>query len=221
MHRFRIKALIILFIFVIASQAGFPVSAKQPATVKECIENPEKCEERTSPSGGGTDGAVVQGKAPFSVWDFFKMIFATIFVIALMYILLKFMNQRNRMFASKRGLIENLGGIGVGANRSVQLIKVGNRILVIGVGESIQLLKEIEDEGEIRDILNEHNEKLTDAIEPNKWIQKLVNLGTNKKVDTQQQESFHRLFAEHLKEIREKQSNILKKLGSKGAKSDE
>ena len=72
------------------------------------------------------------------------MIFATVFVVGLLYFVLKFVNKNGRLFKSTQ-LIENLGGTALGANRSVQLIKVGNRLLIVGVGENIQLLKEIED----------------------------------------------------------------------------
>ena len=221
MLHFRVIVLFMLCIFAVASQAGFPVSAKQPASVKECIENPEKCEEQTAPGGEGNDKSIVQGQAPFTVWDFFKMIFATVFVVTLIYLLLKFINQRNRMFASKRGFIENLGGIGVGANRSVQLVKVGNRILVIGVAESIQLLKEIENDDEIKEILTDYNAKLGEALEPNKWLPNVLNAFMNKREEAAKSESFQSLLSGHLRDIKNQQSKILRDLEKRGAKTDE
>ena len=45
-------------------------------------------------------------------------------------------------------------GTTLGANRSVQLIKIGNQLLIVGVGENIQLLKEIDDEQEYEQIIS-------------------------------------------------------------------
>ena len=44
-----------------------------------------------------------------TLWDFVKMIFATVFVVGLLYFVLKFVNKKGRLFKSTQ-LIENLGG---------------------------------------------------------------------------------------------------------------
>jgi flagellar protein FliO/FliZ len=208
-------------IIFIASQTGGPVFAEQSTTVKECIEHPKQCQEPTAPGGEGTKNSVVQGQDPFSVWDFFKMILATIFVVALMYALLRFMNLRYRSFSGKRGFIENLGGTSVGTNRSVQLIKVGNRILVIGVGESIQLLKEIDEDEEIKEILSEYNERLGQMIEPNKWLHNFLSSVFKKKEEPVINEPFRNLLTKQLQDIANQRNKLLRDLEQKGTKSDE
>jgi flagellar protein FliO/FliZ len=218
---FRIIAVFTYLIVVIASQTGFPVFAEQPKSVKECIEHPEQCEDQTTIKEKRTDNHIAQGQDPFSVWDVFKMIFATIFVVSLIYALLRLINQRTRFSSAKRGFIENLGGTSVGTNRSVQLIKVGNRILVIGVGESIQLLKEIDEDEEIKEILSEYNAKLNQMIEPNKWVQRLLSNIFQKKEDTKSQELFRDILTKQLQEVADKRNKILKDLEKKGTASDE
>lgn len=89
-----------------------------------------------------------------SIFDFVKMIGALLFVIFLIYALVKFMNKRNRLLKPFQ-YVENIGGTSLGQNKSVQLIKVGNRVLVVGVGENIQPLKEIDDEKEYKEILTQ------------------------------------------------------------------
>lgn len=98
------------------------------------------------------------------------MIGALLFVILLIYGFVKLMNRRNRLLKPFQ-YVENIGGTSVGQNRSVQLIKVGNSVLVVGVGETIQLLKEIEDEKEREAILSQYEESMSSKVE---WI-KLVN----------------------------------------------
>ena len=62
----------------------------------------------------------------------------------------------------------------VGANRSVQLIKVGDRLLVVGVGENIQLLKEIEEGQEYDQIIMNYNQKLDEIAQPSDFITRIV-----------------------------------------------
>ncbi|WP_198154972.1 flagellar biosynthetic protein FliO [Salisediminibacterium beveridgei] len=77
-----------------------------------------------------------------------QLLLALGFVLFLIYMLLKFMNNRSRSFQGNR-TIQTVGGTGVGQNRSVQIVRVGDRILVVGVGETVQLLQEITDPEEV------------------------------------------------------------------------
>ena len=110
-----------------------------------------------------------------SAWDFIKMILATGFVLFLIYMLIKFTAGKNRLNASSK-YIENLGGTNVGQNRSVQLVKVGGSILVVGVSDSVQLLKEIDDEEECKEIVRLHEEKfMQHKVQPD-WVKNLSGL---------------------------------------------
>nr|WGD63787.1 flagella biosynthesis regulatory protein FliZ [Bacillus subtilis] len=129
----------------------------------------EQKKEKTTKTADETEGAVAPSVSAF---DFVKMIFALLFVIALIYGLVKLMNKRNRLLKPFQ-YVENIGGTSVGQNRSIQLIKVGKSVLVVGVGETIQLLKEIEDEKEIEVILSQHEEAMSSKIEWQKFVKPL------------------------------------------------
>ncbi|MFX3618471.1 MAG: flagellar biosynthetic protein FliO [Sporolactobacillus sp.] len=75
---------------------------------------------------------------------FLRLILALIIVLALIYLLYHFVAKRSGKFRSRQAL-QNLGGVSVGSNRSVQLVQVAGQILVVGVGDTVQLLKEIDD----------------------------------------------------------------------------
>jgi flagellar protein FliO/FliZ len=107
---------------------------------------------------------------------FVQMISALVLVIVLIYFILRFVSKRSQSFRSSK-VLQNVGGVPLGANKSVQLVKVGNRVLVVGVGETIQLLREIEDEAEINSILNHQQEQLEQLDQP---ISKLMNWVTNR-----------------------------------------
>ena len=110
-------------------------------SVKDCLEQPDACKEvpknpsqtKTIDENKSVENTGIEttsSSVGLNIWDFVKMIFATVFVVGLLYSVLKFVNKKGRLFKSTQ-LIENLGGTTLGANRSVQLIKIGNRLLLL------------------------------------------------------------------------------------------
>ena len=80
--------------------------------------------------------------------DYIKTLFALVFVIGLLFGLLKFVNRKNRLYDKNR-LMKNMGGISLGQHKSIQLVVIGESYYLIGVGDDIRLLKEITDPDEI------------------------------------------------------------------------
>jgi flagellar protein FliO/FliZ len=218
----RVIFLCLCLIIAAAMQTGFPAFAQQSPTVKECLQRPSLCEQPiNSPKSEAVPAEQAQ-PSPFSAWDVVRLIGATLLVISLIYGLLKFLYRRSQLLPGKKGVIEHLGGTSVGANRSVQLIKVGNRILVIGVGESIQLLCEIADEDEMKEILTLHNEWLEQMLEPSKWGARLRNyLADKRKQSNQPHAAFHTMFLREMQELSVKRNELLKQLKQKGTAPDE
>lgn len=141
-------------------------------SVKDFYEHPDKPAEKKADGTDSKEKAASSKSTGLSFWDFLRMVFATIFVVVLLYLLLRFINKKSRAY-QKANHIENIGGTSLGSNRSVQLIKVGNSILVVGVGETIQLLKEIDDGQEYQALLQEYNDKMDFMIQPVDIISKL------------------------------------------------
>lgn len=73
---------------------------------------------------------------------FIKLVLALAIVLALIYLLYHFAAKRGGRFQASQ-LLKNLGGVSVGANRSVQLVQVGDSVLVVGVGDTVTIIKEI------------------------------------------------------------------------------
>ncbi|WP_060665907.1 flagellar biosynthetic protein FliO [Bacillus sp. CHD6a] len=92
-----------------------------------------------------------------TMFDFIQMIFALLFVLALLYGALKLINNRNKLDSGRS--VENIGGTNLGNNKSLQLVKVGNSVLVVGVGDSINLLKEITDEQEREQLIQSYRDR--------------------------------------------------------------
>lgn len=88
----------------------------------------------------------------------FQIIISLALIIGLIYGLLKFFNRSGR-FSKQGENLESLGGLSLGASKSVQLIKIGTKVYLVGVGDDVSLLTEITDE-EVRQQLIE--QKYTD-----------------------------------------------------------
>ncbi|MCL7746479.1 flagellar biosynthetic protein FliO [Halalkalibacter alkaliphilus] len=147
---------------------------------------------------------------------FAQMISALALVVVLIYVLLRFLNKRSQSFRSSR-LLENIGGVPLGANKSVQLVKIGDRLLVVGVGDSIQLLKEIEDVGEVESIINHQQEQLEQFDQPIQRLFNWVNTKISPKKNTHNQstkasksnhDAFKSLLENQLKDVSNSQKKI-------------
>ncbi|WP_160157604.1 flagella biosynthesis regulatory protein FliZ [Geobacillus sp. TFV-3] len=198
-----------------------PASAAQSPTVADCLQHPDSCGP-SAPSRQQTKQTANQAADAVSASDVLRLIGATAFVLILLYALLRWMSRRQSFVLSQKGVIEHLGGTSVGANRSVQLIKVGRRLLVIGVGDSIQLLREIEDEKEINELLAQHRERLERMTEFGRFGSLLRGEWTGKsKRKNGLPPSFSALLAEEMKQMAEKRNEWLKRLKGKGTAGDE
>ncbi|MEK3855103.1 flagellar biosynthetic protein FliO [Cytobacillus sp. FSL H8-0458] len=192
-------------------------------SVKECMKSPEECEKQELKGSKGSKTAEGQnqqdesGKIGLTFWDFIKMILATGFTIGLLYALLKFINKKSKVY-NRSQLVENLGGTALGANRSVQLIKVGKRILVVGVGENIQLLKEIDNSEEYSQIIKEHNDKLEQLIRPSDIVTKVMKRTQQTEENKQ---NFSALLGMQLDEMKKGRKKLFDELERKGQKKDE
>ena len=106
-------------------------------------------------------------------------------------------------------------GLTVGTNRSVQLIKVGERLLVVGVGENIQLLTEIEKGQEFDQIIMNYNQKLDEIAQPSDFITRIVQLiKGRKKEEIGEQTSFQMLLKKQLNELSNQRKKTLEELKS-------
>ncbi|ABO66462.1 Flagellar protein [Geobacillus thermodenitrificans NG80-2] len=208
-----------LFMTAIVLSAS-PALAAQSPTVADCLQQPDACGPST-PAGQQTQSASKTADA-VSASDVLRLIGATAFVLILLYVLLKWLSRRQPFVSGQKGVIEHLGGTSVGTNRSVQLIKVGNRLLVIGVGDSIQLLREISDENEINELLAQHNERLERMADFSRFRFRLREYWAAKsKSEGSTAPSFSALLAEEMKQMAEKRNEWLKRLKEEGTAGDE
>lgn len=153
-----------------------------------------------------------------TAFDFIKMFFALIFVLLLVYLLLRFVTKRNKLFQQGQS-IANLGGTSLGQNKSIQVIKVGSRVLVVGVGDSISLLKEIDDEKEKEQVLDEFYRKQEQVVEAKDLFQRLLVFVNRNKKNTMNNDNnrvFRKAFYEQLERLKSERHEMLEDIKRKG-----
>ncbi|NEU29361.1 hypothetical protein GN156_00985 [bacterium LRH843] len=140
-----------------------------------------------------------------------KLIAALLFVVLLIYFMLRFLSKRTQVYRSTQ-LLQNLGGVQLGANRSVQLVKVGKRLFVVGVGETIQLLKEIDEKEEIDQMLSLKEEQFEKYDQPiNKLLQLVQVKGAARpaqKVKSSNTNEFKHMLKKQLNDVKDSQQKL-------------
>lgn len=127
--------------------------------IGDCYESPDQCKD-TNTSDDDTESSE-SSSVSMGPWEYIKILLALVFVIGLLLFVLKFLNKRNIKY-QQNSVIKNVGGMSVGPQKSVQLLLIGNKIYVVGVGEDVHLLKEIDAQQDV--------EQLVKQIESNQSI---------------------------------------------------
>jgi flagellar protein FliO/FliZ len=200
-----------LLFFYVPINADFVHAAVKNPTVEEYLKQQTSDQQDEKKEEKATNELVEDGgnSTSLSVFDALKMIFTLILVLGLLIFLLKFLNKKMKL-PQETKYLQNLGGISLGQNKSIQLVKVGNRILIVGVGDTIELLQEINDEEEYKKIIDMQKEPGNNSFEQN-MMRFILN---NHKQKGSEKTSFKKELESLLKERREQMQRLRQK-GSK------
>ncbi|MER1990019.1 flagellar biosynthetic protein FliO [Solibacillus isronensis] len=181
---------------------------------ENCNENPEVCSEEKNSDESTPDADAEQtdsASVSIGFLDYLKVLIALVFVIGLLLFILKYLNKRNFNY-QQNAVIKNIGGLSVGQQKSVQLLLIGKRVYVVGVGDNIQLLKEIESEEEIDHLLNQIETKQS-MVNTSPYIAQLINKFSQKKrpQDISESPKFNDLFNEKIGKIKQQRSDELER----------
>lgn len=207
----RLITLVSVMLLLLMLQPVQLVSASANAPVSEWFEQPDPNSDGSDRTDSGNDRPDSpaddeqsdSGTVSLSLWDYLKMLFALLFVVGLLYSLLRFVNKRNLQYQKNR-LIQNHGGINLGQHKSVQVLEIGNSFFLVGVGEDITLLKEITDPAEIERFRKNFEERETAAPLPyvaEVWESLKGKTGQIKSTDSESK--FQDVFQQRLKELKD------------------
>ncbi|OXS78560.1 flagellar biosynthetic protein FliO [Domibacillus enclensis] len=192
-----------------ATIAGAALS--QNSSVSDCVQQPDLCsqeEVQTESEGADSGSADERDSVGIGFLDIVRMIAALAFVVALLYFLLRFVNKKSRSFQDTN-VVRHLGGTALGGSRSVQIVKVGDSVFVLGVGEDISLIKEIEDPAERQALLSRYDEQAEAFFQPADVVGKIVSR-FGKKDEPAEPAVFKQEFERKINELKKSREKALK-----------
>lgn len=193
----------VLFVFTLRPAPAVQAAANVEDWLKENNNQQEEKEDTTTPideentSMEGSD----EGSASLFI-VIVKMIFALLLVLGLIYVLLQFLKKKNKLFL-KSNTLENIGGITVGSNKSMQIIRIGSRFFVIGVGENVDILHEITDQEVVQGLLEKDDEQNL----PTKHF--LSSIMPGKSTGQKVERNFKQLFSRELRNLKQNRKKII------------
>lgn len=217
------RCIVCLLLFVLwpAGQFAHAETGSEP-TVSDCVGKGKDCEDSQTSNPSEDEGGreskekAEQPKIGPTAWDYVKTLVAFIFVIGLLVWLLRFLNKRNRSFDQTQ-FMKNLGGVPLGQQKSIQLVKMGDHYFVVGVGETVELLKEITDPDEVANLLA-YYEADRETSSDNPIVEQLLKRVFNRDAGNQETKEtandFGQVFnrkMEEMKADRKRQIDRLKK----------
>jgi len=159
-----------------------------------------------------------------SAGDYIKTLFALVFVLGLLFGLLKFVNRKNKLYDKNR-LMKNMGGISLGQHKSIQLVVIGESYYLIGVGDDIRLLKEITDSDEIDKLVEFYAGDTSTEIASGMLNRILAKVAGKSKKDlnpkAEETTDFGTVFKSQLEEMKEDRKRHISRLTEKERNRDE
>lgn len=222
LYKLLLKLMLCVSFFTIVTSQPIQsnvVNAESNNSVDDCLKNPDTCKDNSTSAVDSKKQSTAVG---LSAWDYIKMVLALIFVIALLYGVLKFINSRNNNYQQTQ-LMQNLGGISLGQQKSVQLIKVGESLYLVGVGDDVHILKEVIDTSEKQLLLSLYNEKQEFSAQVPyiaELFSKLKGRQTEQQVESSDKE-FKEEFQERLTKIQQDRQKELEAWKQKERENNE
>lgn len=200
-------ALVLLLFVPIQSTA---LASASSGMIDQCYSNPNLCQEETNTTDAEAD-STESASLSMGPGEYIKILFSLIFVLALLILVLKFLNKRNVNY-QQNSLVRNIGGLSVGAQKSVQLLQIGNSVYIVGVGDDIHLLKEVVNPEEVEQLLAYYNDK-QGVVSTKPYIAELIGKFKPRKEskDVSNRSDFNALFNERIKEIKQERSEELER----------
>jgi len=183
-----------------------PVQAKDKH-VSDGLEGEDCTDGFESPTNTKEDGdtavEMTEMKTGTLILTIFKMVIALLLVLGLIYLLLLFIKKKNNLF-HKVGVMENIGGLSVGSQKSIQIIRIGEALYIIGVGDNVELLQEITDEATKHDLM----ERKEAAVRTPNFIQSILK-AQQKKNDSSAIPSFTSQLQTELSKLKKNRSKMM------------
>ncbi|KAA0957501.1 flagellar biosynthesis protein FliZ [Planococcus sp. ANT_H30] len=133
-----------------------------------------------------------------------QLIFYTLLIVVMIYGLIKFLAARQKNLQPNQA-VKLMGGTPLGNNKSLQVVKIGSQMYLLGVGDEVTLIKEFSDAMEINNIEKDF-EQQQPALSKNLFdLTKKKMEGFSKKA---QKNGFDQLFKQSLNKQKAQQQAL-------------
>jgi len=176
--------------------APLRVLAEDSKTVDQLFQSKTPGQAPAVPAAGSGDPSVIGSTV--------TLIFALGLIIALIYLLIRFLSSRTKQ--AQGGAIQSIGAQPLANNRSVHMVSVGGKVYLLGVGENVTLIDTITDPQQVEDL---RASSLQPAASPVVGLQELIGrLRPKKETQTEEIElndlSFDAALREKINALKEK-----------------
>lgn len=195
-------ALLMTVLFFVA--LSVPSTVQASPNVVEWLNNEEPAEETPADP---VEAAPVEEKSLAGI--IVQLVLYTLLIVAMIYGLIKFLAARQKNFQPNQA-VKLMGGTPLGNNKSLQLVKVGGQMYLIGVGDEVTLIKEFSDRAEISGIEKDF-EHQQPALSKNLLDFTKKKIGDFSK--NPQKKGFEQLFNQSLNKQKAKQQELQNDLG--------
>lgn len=192
----------ILLLALSAAWAPSGASAADPKVIdgydgeQPAVEQPEQPVEAAAPAEEKSFIVVIG-----------QLIFYTLLIVFMIYGLIKFLSMKQRNLQPNQA-VKLMGGTALGNNKSLQLVKVGGQIYLIGVGDQVTLIKEFTEDDEIHGIEKDVDTQSSPLLPKTvtSFIKEKVNGHLEK--NPSHAKGFEQLFKQSLEKQRNKQEQL-------------
>lgn len=194
-----------LLLLSLFSTNGYAAQKDEPKTVSEEYQNAEKTSQNLSPSQNNSQAEMVNlpGKDVPSGWTLLlQVIFSLGLIIVLIYLLVRFLAKRQIGNFNQNGPIKVISAMPLGNGKSVQVAMIGDSLYILGVGETITLLRHIPAGEEVDLVLADAEIKAATPL-LNEWLPFLRRKREQEPLELQQNASgtFDELLEKQWSEI--------------------
>ncbi|RNF38806.1 flagellar biosynthesis protein FliZ [Planococcus salinus] len=196
----------ILLLCAVSAFAAPSVSAAADTKVSDWLNDGQDGQPTTEETEENGEAAVMEEKSMAGILG--QLVFYTLLIVVLIYGLIKFLAVRQTKMHPNQA-VQLVGGTSLGNNKSLQLVKVGNKMLLIGVGDQVTLIKEFAegDEVVVSDAeANQQTVRVADAITG------LVNKVKGVPAESKTGNGFEQLFKQSLNKQKVKQQQLKQEL---------
>lgn len=101
------------------------------------------------PLANGLNTDLPETPSGLMIWgNLLTVIVVLAIIVVLIILLVRFIAKKNRISSYNRAM-QTMGAVGLGPNKSLQVVQVGGSLYLVGVGEDITLLDKISDPAEV------------------------------------------------------------------------